>query len=63
MAIFKINNKIYNLPFNTKEEVVKFVNLSFKCCPVCGKVDIHLGHFNGNCRGRNKLEEEENLWK
>ena len=62
---WKIQNKVYDLPFNTKEEVLKFVNDDFKLCPYCGKVDCSLEHVS-DCDYAQAAEYElkqEYFWK
>lgn len=62
---WKIQNKVYNLPFTTKKEVLDFVNSDIKVCPYCGKVDCSLEHIN-NCDYIQALEYDlklEYFWK
>lgn len=60
-----IQNKVYNLPFTTKKEVLNFVNTDIKMCPYCGKIDCSLEHVN-TCNYEKAMEYElkqEFLWK
>ncbi len=55
---WKIQGKVYDLPFDDKEDVLKFVNIDIKVCPYCGKVDCTLEHVS-NCNA--ELAEAEQL--
>jgi hypothetical protein len=60
-----INKKTYNLPFTTKETVLRFINTDFKVCPHCSKIDCSLEHVS-DCspvQGAYKKANEDNLWK
>ncbi len=62
---WKIRDKIYNLPFDTKEQVLDFVNTDIRTCPHCSKIDCSLEHVS-NCDEQLAHVEElrrENLWK
>lgn len=62
---WKIKDKIYNLPFDNKDDVLKFVNTDFKICPYCNKIDCTLEHVS-DCNEQLAYAEElrrDNLWK
>lgn len=62
---WKIKNKVYNLPFKTKKEVLKFINQDFKICPYCRKIDCSLEHIS-ECNPEIANYEnmrQDNLWK
>lgn len=59
---WSIQNKVYSLPFKTKEEVVRFVNTDIKVCPHCNKVDVSLSHVD-KCNDTYDEKKLDNLWK
>ena len=63
---YKIQNKkYYNLPFQTKKDLLCWLNTNIKVCPYCEKVDVSIDHVEHCCYENRAIREmnEDSLYK